>query len=82
MNSTLGARGKEICTPPHSFEILLISSARREVKFLWYCSGTETSFSSIEANSATFLSRIAFAFLTPSAVPKIVIMSCLSSLTP
>ena len=79
---TFGGRGKEIWTPPHSEEILLISSALLAVKFLWYCSGTTTSFSSIEANSATFLSRIAFAFFTPASVPKMVIISCLSSFAP
>ena len=80
--NTFGGRGKEIWTPPHSEEILLMSSALLAVKFLWYCSGTTTSFSSIEANSATFLSRIAFAFFTPSSVPKMVIISCLSSFAP
>ena len=79
---TFGGRGKEIWTPPHSEEILLMSSALLAVKFLWYCSGTTTSFSSIEANSATFLSRIAFAFFTPASVPKMVIISCLSSFAP
>ena len=66
-------RGKEICTPPQSSEILLISSARRAVKFLWYFSGTSTVCSSILSSSLILFSRISFALATPSFVPRIVI---------